>query len=287
MSWHQCTYEDDFGWECEENVWVEWGDDEDLARCDEHQESDYGNSDSDERDSESEGEWVDIEVLIRGECLTVFSLDTFYELAYGQEQRWKLGGLGPREKRDLGMKIRDHIAQGRVYMCCLHLSDADMDELEDKEYDSWDQLANTDASLVKIGYSKYPAEDRRDQLVRQCEIEQPRILATFPNERQDSLVFAHLLEKIVHELCSERQVDVYCHGCGRTHTKYFVFEEIGGCTKKESVRLHVDSMRRDIAKWQSAINDLGSMYHDIAFVQRNMLDKIKKHLKGTKYSAPW
>ncbi|KAG0032910.1 hypothetical protein BGZ81_009858 [Podila clonocystis] len=253
MSWHQCSYVDDFGWECEEIVWVEWGDDEDLARCDEHQESDYENSDSDERDNESENEWVDIQVLIRGECLTVFSLDTFYELtrdcrsyvrrnlyymikdyfdfldtelAYGQEQRWKLGDLGPREKRDLGMKIRDHIAQGRVYMCSLHLSDADMEELEESEYDSWDQLANTDASLVKIGYSKYPAEDRMDQL-------------------------------------------------------------IGRCTKKESARLHVDSMRRDIAKWQSAINDLGGMYQDIAFVQRNMLDKIKKHLKGTKYSAPW
>ncbi|KAG0328723.1 hypothetical protein BG000_000341 [Podila horticola] len=314
MSWHRCTYDGDYGSGCEEYVWVAYCDDEDSARCDEHQESDYGNSDNDDRDNESESEWADIEVLIRGECWTVFSLDTFYELtrdcrtyirrnlyymikdyfdfldtehAYGQEQRSKLGDLGPREKRDLGMKIRDHIAQGRVYMCSLWLSDADMEELEEDEYDSWDLLANTDASLVKIGYSKYPAEDRVDQLVRQCDIEQPRLLATFPSERQDSLVFAHLLEKIVHELCSERQVDVYCHGCGRTHVEYYVFEEIGRCTKKESARLHVDSMRRDIAKWQSAIQDLDGLYHDIAFVQRNMLDKIKKHLRGSKYSAPW
>lgn len=60
-------------------------------------------------------------------------LDT--EHAYGQEQRTKLGDLGPREKRDLGMKIRDHIAQGRVYMCSLYLSDADMEELEGDNYD--------------------------------------------------------------------------------------------------------------------------------------------------------
>ncbi|KAF9327832.1 hypothetical protein BG006_008910 [Podila minutissima] len=287
MSWHHCTYEDDYGLECEENVWVEWGDDEDSARCDEHQEYDYGNSDDDERDNESESEWADIEVLVRGECWTVFTLDDFYKHAYGQEQRTKLGDLGHREKRDLGMKIRDHIAQGRVYICSLYLSDADMEELEGDNYDSWNQLANTDASLVKIGYSKYPVEDRMDQLIRQCDNEQPRVLAMFPSERQDSMGFAHLLEKIIHELCSERQVDIYCHGCGRTHTEYFVFEEIGRCTKKESARLHVDSIKRDIAKWQSAIQDLDGLYHDIAFVQRNMLDKIKKHLRGSKYNAPW
>ncbi|KAG0099694.1 hypothetical protein BGZ93_006355 [Podila epicladia] len=267
MPWHHCTYEDDYGLECDENVWVDWGDDEDSARCDEHQEYDYGNSDDDDRDNESESEWTDIEVLIRGECWTVFSLDTFYE-------------------RDLGMKIRDHIAQGRVYICSLYLSDASMEELEGDNCDAWNQLANTDASLVKIGYSKYPVEVRMDQLIQQCDIEQPRVLAMFPSERQDSMGFAHLLEKIIHELCSERQEDIYCHGCGRTHTEYFVFEEIGRCTKKESVRLHVESMNRDIAKWQSAIQDLGGLYHDIAFIQRNMLDKIKKHLRGSKYSAP-
>lgn len=192
MSWHRCTYDGDYGSGCEEYVWVAYCDDEDSARCDEHQESDYGNSDNDDRDNESESEWADIEVLIRGECWTVFSLDTFYgtntslvimqhgcasharnpycnnfrfvkpeltrdcrtyvrrnlyymikdyfdfldtEHAYGQEQRSKLGYLGPREKRDLGMKIRDHIAQGRVYMCSLWLSDSDMEELEEDEYD--------------------------------------------------------------------------------------------------------------------------------------------------------
>ncbi|KAG0090909.1 hypothetical protein BGZ92_001949 [Podila epicladia] len=317
MPWHHCTYEDDYGLECDENVWVDWGDDEDSARCDEHQEYDYGNSDDDDRDNESESEWTDIEVLIRGECWTVFSLDTFYgmntslrlQVICQEESLLHDQGLlqlsryrariwagaadetrrpwPTRKERDLGMKIRDHIAQGRVYICSLYLSDASMEELEGDNCDAWNQLANTDASLVKIGYSKYPVEVRMDQLIQQCDIEQPRVLAMFPSERQDSMGFAHLLEKIIHELCSERQEDIYCHGCGRTHTEYFVFEEIGRCTKKESVRLHVESMNRDIAKWQSAIQDLGGLYHDIAFIQRNMLDKIKKHLRGSKYSAPW
>ncbi|KAF9337104.1 hypothetical protein BG006_006282 [Podila minutissima] len=52
---------------------------------------------------------------------------------------------------------------------------------------------------------------------------------------------------------------------GKKHKEYFVFEEIGECTVKESVRIHVYSMKEDIAKWQIAIQD---------------------HLRGSKYSAP-
>ena len=159
--------------------------------------------------------------------------------------------------------------------------------LSDCYFLAWNKLVGTYASLVKIGYSKFFADERVGQLAQVCGIQEPRILTTFPSEQQTALGFAHLLEKIIHELCAARQADVYCNGCRKTHKEYFVFEEIGGCTAKESIRLHVDSLKRDIMKWTHFLRQSQDLYNDIAFVQQNMLDKIKKQLWGTVHSTPW
>lgn len=151
----------------------------------------------------------------------------------------------------------------------------------------WEKLNSTDASIVKIGYSKYFADERVGQLAQQCNIHFLKVIATFPSEQQDSLGFVYLLEKIIHELCRGRRTEAYCNGCKRTHKEYFVLEEIGGCTAKESVRIHVDSMKRDIMKWTHSLRQSQGLYNEVADIQWNMLPKIRKQLWGTGHSTPW
>lgn len=69
-------------------------------------------------------------------------LDT--ERAYGQQQNSMLARLSQPQKRNLGMKIRDHIAQGRVYMASFKLSVADMISLRSSDKKSrWNKKKTT------------------------------------------------------------------------------------------------------------------------------------------------
>ncbi|KAG0032909.1 hypothetical protein BGZ81_009857 [Podila clonocystis] len=284
------------------------------ARCPVHNLKDSDYSKVDDEFQSNGGEHDDVIVMVRGVPRVVLSSEQFRKLtmdckplarqniyfllqdyfgflfsdrAYGQYQTSQLAKLTPLQKRELGMKIRDHIAQGRVYMASFTFSMADMTSLQKNDINAWEKLFRTDASIVKIGYSKYFADERVAQLAQQCNIHLPKVLATFPSEQQDALGFVHLLEKIIHELCRGRRTEAYCNGCKRTHKEYFVFEEIGGCTSKESVRIHVDSMKRDIMKWIHFLRQSEGLYNEIAGIQRNMLDKIKKQLWGTGHSTPW
>ncbi|KAF9214433.1 hypothetical protein CPC16_007902 [Podila verticillata] len=316
MPFYRCGIFDPYTFtKCKESVYVPYGGDPSSARCEQHWDFiDDSDSEVDDEFQSDGSELDDINVMIRGEWWTVISSQQFRELtmdctpearqniyfliedyfnfldserAYGQQQNMRLEGLSQPQKRDLGMRIRDHIAQGRVYMASFSLSLADMASLRSSDSRTWGKLARTDASLVKIGYSKFFADERVGQLAQVCGIHGPRILTTFPSEQQNALGFVHLLEKIIHELCAGRQADVYCNGCGRTHKEYFVFEEIGGCTAKESVRLHVDSLKRDIMKWTHFLRQSHDLYNEVAFVQQNMLDKIKKQLWRSGHSTPW
>ncbi|KAG0039869.1 hypothetical protein BGZ82_006421 [Podila clonocystis] len=300
---------------CKEMFWVPHGQGPSKAGCPVHDfDDDSDDSEVDDDFQSDGGEQDEIIVMVRGVRRVVLSSEQFRELtmdckplvrqniyfllqdyfdflfsdrAYGQYQTWQLTKLTPPQKRELGMKIRDHIARGRVYMASFAFSMADLTSLKKNDIKAWEKLVRTDASIVKIGYSKYFAHERVGQLAQQCNIHFPEVLATFPSEQQDALGFVHLLEKIIHELCRGRRTEAYCNGCTRTHKEYFVFEEIGGCTSKESVRIHVDSMTRDIMKWTHFLRQSEDLYNEIASIQRNMLDKIRKQLWGTGHSTPW
>jgi len=63
--------------------------------------------------------------------------------------------------------------------------------------------------LAKIGYTTFSAQGRVRQLAHDYEYEDFQVLGIFPSENEVPLVFVHLLEKIAHELCARRQVDVF------------------------------------------------------------------------------
>ncbi|KAF9307327.1 hypothetical protein BGZ74_007138 [Mortierella antarctica] len=280
--------------------------DSSKIRCPAHiLDDDSDDSEVDDEFQSDGGEQDEVIVMVRGVPRVVLSSEQFRELtmdckplvrqniyfllqdyfdflfsdrAYGQYQTSQLAKLTPPQKRELGMKIRDHIAQGRVYMASFMFSMADMSSLKKSDIKAYEKLNRTDASIVKIGYSKYFADERVGQLAQQCNIHVPK---------QDALGFVHLLEKIIHELCRGRRTEAYCNGCRRTHKEYFVFEEIGECTAKESVRIHVDSMKRDIMRWTHFLRQSEGLYNEVAGIQQNMLNKIKKQLWGTGHSTPW
>ncbi|KAF9324496.1 hypothetical protein BG006_000464 [Podila minutissima] len=288
--------------------------DSSKIRCPAHiLDDDSDDSEVDDEFQSGGGEQDEVIVMVRGVPRVVLSSEQFRELtmdykplvrqniyflfqdyfdflfsdrAYGQYQTSQLAKLTPLQKRELGMKTRDRIAQGRIYMTSFMFSMADMSSLKKSDIKAYEKLNRTDASIVKIGYSKYFADERVDQLAQQCNIHFPKVLATFPSEQQDALGFVHLLEKIIHELCRGRRTEAYCNGCRRTHKEYFVFEEIGECTAKESVRIHVDSTKRDIMKCNHFLRQSEGLYNEVAGIQQNMLNKIRKQLWGTGHSTP-
>ncbi|KAG0341711.1 hypothetical protein BG000_008272 [Podila horticola] len=204
------------------------------------------------------------------------------DFAFAQQQKSELWGMHAHNKRALGMKLRDHIAVGRVYMCHVQPSDR-----------IWSQSihenpeVNCFGSLVKIGYTTFLAQERVKQLARNCGYESYKLVSTFPSEDDAPVGFVHLLEKIIHELCARRQVDIYCHACGMTHVEFFMFEDIGDRDRSDSLNMHIGRLHLDIARWIDALVKAWDLFKMVVDIQELRLQRIKKSLMHTTYDAPW
>ncbi|KAG0356609.1 hypothetical protein BG005_004477 [Podila minutissima] len=286
---------------------------DDYYECDEHSEDSedhHGNDEDDCEDDDDETEvYNDIHVRIRGQSHTIIEGDAFLELtadcdpdtqqnlydilkeyfdflntdlAFAKQQRDKIKSLSPTEKQELGVKVRDHIAEGRVFFCSFQPSDQDM--ATDCEVQ---KSISGNGTLVKIRYATGPVDKCVSQLAKECRLRHSEVVASYPGEKQQSIGFVHLLEKVIQELYATRQAVMQCHGCGKFHGDIFEFEAVGKRKRAESTRLHVQSMAREILKWVDFLSELYPIHLSVADTQGKMLDLIKKKLSGTSTRALW
>ncbi|KAG0032911.1 hypothetical protein BGZ81_009859 [Podila clonocystis] len=280
---------------------------EDLGLEEHGHEDDYG----EESDEDDETEvYDDIQVRIRGQTHTIIEGDDFLDLtsdcdpdtrqnlydilkeyfdflntdqAFAQQQRNKIKDLSPTEKQELGVKVRDHIAEGRVIFCSFQPSDQDMASINSKVRES----IGGNGTLVKISYATGPVDKRVSQLAKECRLQHLEVVVSYPGEKQDPIGFVHLLEMIIHELYATRREDMYCSECDKTHEGIFEFEAVGKRKRVESTRLHVQSMTREILKWVDFLSELYPIHLSVADTQGKMLNLIKKKLSGTSTHALW
>ncbi|KAG0099695.1 hypothetical protein BGZ93_006356 [Podila epicladia] len=261
-----------------------------------------------ESDDDDETEvYNDIHVCIRGQSHTVIESDAFHvecnsdtrrnlydileeyfdflstDLAFAQQQRDKIKCLSPIEKQELGVKVRDHIADGRVFFCSFQPSDQDLATIGSEVRKS----ISGNGTLVKIRYATGPVYKSVSQLAKECRLQHSEVVASYPGEKQSPIGFVHLLEKVIQELFATRQEDMQCHGCGMIHGDIFEFEAVGKRKRTESARLHVQSMAREILKWVDFLSELYPIHLSVADTQGKMLDLIKKKLSGTSTRVLW
>ncbi|KAG0039871.1 hypothetical protein BGZ82_006423 [Podila clonocystis] len=283
------------------------GEQEDLGLEEQGREDDYGEESGEDDETEV---YDDIQVRIRGQTHTIIKGDDFLDLtsdcdpdtrqnlydilkeyfdflntdqAFAQQQRDKIKGLSPTEKQELGVKVRDHIAEGRVIFCSFQPSDQDMARINSKVRES----IGGNGTLVKISYATGPVDKRVSQLAKKCRLQRPEAVASYPGEKQDPIGFVHLLEMVIHELYATRRERMYCSKCDKTHEGIFEFEAVGKRKRVESTRLHVQSMAREILKWVDFLSELYPLHLSVADTQGKMLNLIKKKLSDTSTHALW
>ncbi|KAF9275517.1 hypothetical protein BGZ74_003994 [Mortierella antarctica] len=269
---------------------------------------DGGESPCDDDTSIEREVYGDIQMRIRGQSHTIIDRAKFFELtaycdpdaghniyyiikeyfsflnsdhAFAQQQNAILWGLLPTEKKELGIKVHDHIAEGRVFIFSFQPSDRDMATIDSKVRTS----ISGNGTLVKISYATGPVDKHMSKLADECELQFPKLIASYPKKKQSPIGFVHLLEKVIQELYNAQQKDVYCHGCGKIHGDIFEFEAVGKCKCVESTRLHLDSMRHEVLKWVDFLSDLYPIYLSVTEIQNKMLDRINKKLSGTSTHA--
>ncbi|KAI8603323.1 hypothetical protein EDD21DRAFT_369410 [Dissophora ornata] len=124
------------------------------------------------------------------------------------------------------------------------------------------QVAGKSVAL-KIGYSKSPV-DRIAHHRESCTISEERS-RIFPT--QGPLPFAHLFEKIVHEILVAHQHDIWC-SCKTTHTEMFWFDRVPGDTNgTESYDAALALLEPILNKWMDSIRQLGQDYYLIRAIQ--------------------
>ncbi|KAG0314888.1 hypothetical protein BGZ99_007790 [Dissophora globulifera] len=111
-----------------------------------------------------------------------------------------------------------------------------------------------DDVLIKIGYtSKLNVSRRLSAYNWKCGMENSLV------ERSNNVVFAHLLEKIIHEIFKFHQVDVAC-ACSSTHTELFRFDRAPMQDDESAFRANIAMVWTHIMMWEGAIRMLDEIY---------------------------
>jgi len=91
--------------------------------------------------------------------------------------------------------------------------------------------------------------------------------------------FAHLFEKVIHELLVAHQYDIWCR-CGSTHVEMFLFERIEGDHNGTiSYRKTMDRLAPTFEKWMKAFQDLEDL-HTKLFGTSSDPDSLADVLRG-------
>ncbi|KAG0305206.1 hypothetical protein BGZ98_004464 [Dissophora globulifera] len=155
--------------------------------------------------------------------------------------------LKDEEYMAIDEKYRDLLASGHVYFAFPKKGSI-------KAYENRDKASVDSGVIIKIGYTSKSGVDQRIQgYPQKCG------MASSPVRRSNTLAFAHLLEKIIHEIYKFHQVDIACK-CGKTHTEYFRFGQESWQDDEAAFEMIVGRIMSDVLKWEGAIRMLGDIH---------------------------
>ncbi|KAF9980306.1 hypothetical protein BGZ65_005263 [Modicella reniformis] len=234
---------------------------------------------------------INIEYL--GEVISVFNEETFQDLTRGvdpllRRNIWQLivdyfvlvsphtPGLrvwhqGGREsyfarKQIYGEEdkyVSQCVDEGYVYVLLYPPSKIGLEKMVEESR----EVAKKSIAL-KIGYSTNPGNRLSDHYIK-CNMRSD-LSRTFPNalpdagKTQGSLPFAHLFEKVIHELLVAHQHDIWCM-CRHTHLEMFWFERVPGDEDgSESYERAMNRLIPTFEKWMRAFQNLAGL-HELLF----------------------
>ncbi|KAF9372488.1 hypothetical protein BGX21_004777, partial [Mortierella sp. AD011] len=214
----------------------------------------------------------DIKAKIRKEIEEYFAfVGQSKEKAYEMFQRQK------GKRKGFNKEYNNHLGRGCVYLFTLQPSEDEYERMNPGDY-----LECKKGVLIKIGYSAN-LDQRLGYYENDCKKKvRSKPIETFPETPIDAgkdfgaLGFAHLLEKILHQIWTLEQYDIHCICSDEKdrregkkvsdvvnmtcHMEVFLFERKETETRKEAFNENIRFMKPHILKWMDAIKSLDDLY---------------------------